>query len=169
MKLQALVRGHMVRKQTANMLRRMQTLVRLQARARANRAQLSESFHSSSKSSLSRHPVSKVSFLLLVQLLVILYVEKFDLYVVFFLYNENKWVAQRRRKGTRGSQIEQILMLMHYEMSWDRLGLIKKRNFSWGKFSCWQLAQAKIEHIKSSLLLERKRFKVMIQSYNSVA
>ncbi|KAK4571702.1 hypothetical protein RGQ29_030211 [Quercus rubra] len=45
----------MVRKQTANMLRRMQTLVRVQARARANRAQLSESFHSSSKASLSRH------------------------------------------------------------------------------------------------------------------
>ena len=74
----------MVRKQTANMLRRMQTLVRLQARARANRAQLSESFHSSSKSSLSRHPVSKVSFLLLVQLLVSLYTEKFDLYAFFF-------------------------------------------------------------------------------------
>lgn len=80
----------MVRKQTANMLRRMQTLVRVQARARANRAQLSESFHSSSKASLSRHTVSKVSFLLLVQLLVSLYMQKFDLYAVFFLYNKNK-------------------------------------------------------------------------------
>lgn len=56
-KLQALVRGHMVRKQTADMLRRMQTLVRVQARARASRAHLSESLHSSSNSSLSRHPV----------------------------------------------------------------------------------------------------------------
>ncbi|KAG6657096.1 hypothetical protein CIPAW_04G066600 [Carya illinoinensis] len=56
-KLQALVRGHMVRKQTADMLKRMQTLVRVQARARASRAHLSESLHSSSKSSLLRRPV----------------------------------------------------------------------------------------------------------------
>lgn len=56
-KLQALVRGHMVRKQTADMLRRMQTLVRVQARARASRANLSESLHSNSKSFLFRHPV----------------------------------------------------------------------------------------------------------------
>ncbi|XP_010523575.1 PREDICTED: uncharacterized protein LOC104801888 [Tarenaya hassleriana] len=48
-KLQALVRGHIVRKQTADMLRRMQTLVRLQARARASRAShVSDSFPSSS-------------------------------------------------------------------------------------------------------------------------
>lgn len=68
-KLQALVRGHMVRKQTADMLRRMQTLVRVQARARASRANLSESLHSNSKSFLFRHPVSKRFFLYFVDLL----------------------------------------------------------------------------------------------------
>ncbi|XP_048420832.1 protein IQ-DOMAIN 23-like [Pyrus x bretschneideri] len=56
-KLQALVRGHIVRKQSADMLRRMQTLVRVQARARATRSLMSESLHSSSKSSLSYHPL----------------------------------------------------------------------------------------------------------------
>ncbi|XP_012090298.1 protein IQ-DOMAIN 14 isoform X2 [Jatropha curcas] len=54
-KLQALVRGHIVRKQTADMLRRMQTLVRLQARARANRTHIPELRHSTSKSSQSHH------------------------------------------------------------------------------------------------------------------
>ncbi|KAM1676452.1 hypothetical protein EV1_041522 [Malus domestica] len=56
-KLQALVRGHIVRKQSADMLRRMQTLVRVQARARATRSLMSESLHSSSKSFLSYHPL----------------------------------------------------------------------------------------------------------------
>uniref|UniRef100_A0A5B7AIS8 DUF4005 domain-containing protein n=1 Tax=Davidia involucrata TaxID=16924 RepID=A0A5B7AIS8_DAVIN len=55
-KLQALVRGHIVRKQTADMLRRMQALLRAQARARAGRSQISESSHSSSKSSQFLHP-----------------------------------------------------------------------------------------------------------------
>ena len=58
-KLQALVRGHIVRKQTEDMLRRMQALLRAQARARAGRSQISESPHSSSKSSHIQHPVSK--------------------------------------------------------------------------------------------------------------
>ncbi|XVF09820.1 hypothetical protein REPUB_Repub07fG0129300 [Reevesia pubescens] len=56
-KLQALVRGHIVRKQTADMLRRMQTLVRLQARARASRAYVTKYSDSASKMSHSRNAV----------------------------------------------------------------------------------------------------------------
>nr|XP_043632845.1 protein IQ-DOMAIN 23-like [Erigeron canadensis] len=58
-KLQALVRGHIVRKQSADMLRRMQAMARLQAQALANRAHSTSSPHSSIKSSRSyRHPRS---------------------------------------------------------------------------------------------------------------
>ncbi|KAK6274796.1 hypothetical protein POUND7_004505 [Theobroma cacao] len=55
-RLQALVRGHIERKRTAEWVRRMQALLRAQARARAGRAQISESSQSSSKSSHFHHP-----------------------------------------------------------------------------------------------------------------
>lgn len=55
-KLQALVRGHIVRKQSADMLRRMQAMARVQARACANRACISDSSPSSSRSSHSLQP-----------------------------------------------------------------------------------------------------------------
>ncbi|KAH6759629.1 hypothetical protein C2S52_022887 [Perilla frutescens var. hirtella] len=55
-KLQALVRGHLVRKQTAYAMRRLQALVRAQVRARAGRALMSESPHSSTKSSHFNYP-----------------------------------------------------------------------------------------------------------------
>ncbi|KAM7499624.1 hypothetical protein LguiA_024038 [Lonicera macranthoides] len=54
-KLQALVRGHIVRKQSTNMLRRMQAMARIQARACAKRAYMSDSPNSSSNSSHSHH------------------------------------------------------------------------------------------------------------------
>uniref|UniRef100_A0A803PRC5 DUF4005 domain-containing protein n=2 Tax=Cannabis sativa TaxID=3483 RepID=A0A803PRC5_CANSA len=57
-KLQALVRGHIVRKQTADMLNRMQTLVRVQARVRAIRTNGSESLNSSSKFLLPPIPLN---------------------------------------------------------------------------------------------------------------
>ncbi|MBA0800961.1 hypothetical protein Gohar_011362 [Gossypium harknessii] len=57
-KLQALVRGHFVRKQTADMLRRMQTLVRLQGRARSSRAHVTKSLDSVIK--MSRLPRNAV-------------------------------------------------------------------------------------------------------------
>lgn len=61
-KLQALVRGHLVRKQTADILRRMQALLRAQARARAGRALVSEYPHLSFKASHFNYRVSKIFF-----------------------------------------------------------------------------------------------------------
>ncbi|MCD7447590.1 IQ calmodulin-binding motif protein [Datura stramonium] len=49
-KLQALVRGHIVRQQTADYLRQIQAMVKAQSRARAGRSQVSGSPHSSTKS-----------------------------------------------------------------------------------------------------------------------
>ncbi|XP_051115125.1 protein IQ-DOMAIN 22-like [Andrographis paniculata] len=55
-RLQALVRGHLVRKQTAYILRRLQALVRAQGRARGGRVHVPESPHSSIKSSHFTYP-----------------------------------------------------------------------------------------------------------------
>lgn len=56
-KIQALVRGHIARKQQAEKMRRMQAMFRVQSRARIERSQLSESSQSSSKSSHLQHPI----------------------------------------------------------------------------------------------------------------
>ncbi|KAB5564468.1 hypothetical protein DKX38_004522 [Salix brachista] len=64
-RLQALVRGHLERKRTAEWLHRMQALLRAQSRARAGRAQISESSHSSSKSSTFHLLLQTVFFLAL--------------------------------------------------------------------------------------------------------
>ncbi|GAB2209964.1 hypothetical protein Droror1_Dr00027193 [Drosera rotundifolia] len=55
-KLQALVRGHIMRKKTAETMRCMQAMLRAQARARTWRGQFLESSQSSGKSSLIHHP-----------------------------------------------------------------------------------------------------------------
>ncbi|PIA49539.1 hypothetical protein AQUCO_01300382v1 [Aquilegia coerulea] len=55
-KLQALVRGHIMRKKTAEQMRCMQALARVQFRARASRTHLSEYRNPSIKSSTSHHP-----------------------------------------------------------------------------------------------------------------
>ncbi|KAF3448502.1 hypothetical protein FNV43_RR09215 [Rhamnella rubrinervis] len=55
-RLQALVRGHIERKRTAEWLHKMQALLQAQTRARAGRSQISDSSHSSSKSSRFHHP-----------------------------------------------------------------------------------------------------------------
>lgn len=55
-KLQALVRGRIVRKQSADMLRRMQAMARIQARASANRNVTSDPSHSSIRASQFEHP-----------------------------------------------------------------------------------------------------------------
>ncbi|CAA0830067.1 IQ-domain 24 [Striga hermonthica] len=55
-KLQALVRGHIVRKQSADMLRRMQAMARIQARASAHRSYTSELPSAKTVFSNSHHP-----------------------------------------------------------------------------------------------------------------
>ncbi|XP_011081019.1 uncharacterized protein LOC105164138 [Sesamum indicum] len=55
-KLQALVRGHLVRKQTAYVLKRLQALLRAQVRARTGRILISESPHSNTKPSQFNYP-----------------------------------------------------------------------------------------------------------------
>ncbi|CAN4085194.1 unnamed protein product [Withania somnifera] len=55
-KLQSLVRGRIVRKQSAAMLRRMQAMARIQARASANRNVTSDPSHSSIRVSQFEHP-----------------------------------------------------------------------------------------------------------------
>lgn len=58
MKIQALVRGNIERKRNAIEVQQMQAVLRAQARACAGRRQISKSSRSSSKFSLSHHPVS---------------------------------------------------------------------------------------------------------------
>nr|GLL38954.1 protein IQ-DOMAIN 14-like [Ipomoea trifida] len=55
-KLQALVRGRIVRKQSADMLRRMQAMARIQARACASRGFISDCSHSSDEASQTHRP-----------------------------------------------------------------------------------------------------------------
>ncbi|KAL7150291.1 hypothetical protein ABFS83_05G101800 [Erythranthe nasuta] len=54
-KIQAMVRGHISRKKAADDLRRMQAIVRAQARARAGRVPISEARHSTTNSSHFNH------------------------------------------------------------------------------------------------------------------
>ncbi|KAI7989596.1 Protein IQ-DOMAIN 14 [Camellia lanceoleosa] len=61
-KLQALIRGHIVRKRTVDLVQIMQALLRAQARACARRAQISESPHSSNKSSQFQGPATPEKF-----------------------------------------------------------------------------------------------------------
>ncbi|KAI7987055.1 Protein IQ-DOMAIN 31 [Camellia lanceoleosa] len=61
-KLQALVRGHIVRKQTVDLEQCLQVLLQAQARACAGRAQISESPHSSNKSSQFKGPATPEKF-----------------------------------------------------------------------------------------------------------
>ncbi|XP_076905377.1 protein IQ-DOMAIN 22-like [Bidens hawaiensis] len=54
-RLQAVVRGHILRKQTADMMRRLQALIRAQARARALRSQITDSTTKSATSQCHLH------------------------------------------------------------------------------------------------------------------
>nr|GMC71983.1 protein IQ-DOMAIN 14-like [Ipomoea batatas] len=57
-KLQAIVRGRIVRKQSADMLRRMQAMARIQAQACASRALVSDYSQSSDEASQTHRPVT---------------------------------------------------------------------------------------------------------------
>lgn len=59
-RLQALVRGHIARKNNAARLQRLQAILRAQARARTGRSQISELSHSRTKSSQFHQPVRKI-------------------------------------------------------------------------------------------------------------
>ncbi|CAL5442381.1 unnamed protein product [Camellia sinensis] len=61
-KLQALVRGHIVRKLTVDVVQRLQAWLRAQAHGCAGRTQISESPHSSNKSSQFQGPATPVKF-----------------------------------------------------------------------------------------------------------
>lgn len=61
-KLQALVRGRIVRKQSADMLRRMQAMARIQARACAGRVPILGSANSQVKTSKFTRVVSIITF-----------------------------------------------------------------------------------------------------------
>ncbi|KAI7744381.1 hypothetical protein M8C21_013834 [Ambrosia artemisiifolia] len=54
-RLQAVVRGHILRKQTADMMRRLQALVRAQARARALRSQITDHHSTNTKPHFHHH------------------------------------------------------------------------------------------------------------------
>lgn len=62
-KLQALVRGHIERKRTAEWLHRMQTLMQAQSRGMVGRSIQASEFHplSSKSSHYHNHPVSQIS------------------------------------------------------------------------------------------------------------
>lgn len=86
MKLQALVRGRIVRKQSADMLRRMQAMARIQARACADRVPILGSANSQVKISKFTRVVSIITFsvLLVLHCLYHLFYSSFSLILVLY-------------------------------------------------------------------------------------